>query len=49
MAGATEQLIPRFDPAALAAAIANDGITLMFGVPGHLSAAVGIQGGCRNR
>jgi acyl-CoA synthetase (AMP-forming)/AMP-acid ligase II len=34
MAGATVQLVPRFDPAALVAAIANDGITLMFGVPG---------------
>jgi long-chain acyl-CoA synthetase len=33
MAGATVQLVPRFDPAALVAAIANDGITLMFGVP----------------
>jgi acyl-CoA synthetase (AMP-forming)/AMP-acid ligase II len=33
MAGATVQLVPRFDPAALVSAIANDGITLMFGVP----------------
>jgi long-chain acyl-CoA synthetase len=33
MAGATVQLVPRFDPAALVAAIANDRITLMFGVP----------------
>ena len=33
MAGATVQLVPRFDPGALVAAIANDGITLMFGVP----------------
>jgi acyl-CoA synthetase (AMP-forming)/AMP-acid ligase II len=33
MAGATVQLVPRFDPAALVAAINNDGITLMFGVP----------------
>jgi acyl-CoA synthetase (AMP-forming)/AMP-acid ligase II len=33
MAGATVQLVPRFDPTALVAAIANDGITLMFGVP----------------
>jgi acyl-CoA synthetase (AMP-forming)/AMP-acid ligase II len=33
MAGATVQLVPRFDPAALVAAIANDGITLLFGVP----------------
>jgi acyl-CoA synthetase (AMP-forming)/AMP-acid ligase II len=33
MVGATVQLVPRFDPAALVAAIANDGITLMFGVP----------------
>jgi acyl-CoA synthetase (AMP-forming)/AMP-acid ligase II len=33
MAGATVQLVPRFDPAALVAAIANDGIRLMFGVP----------------
>jgi acyl-CoA synthetase (AMP-forming)/AMP-acid ligase II len=33
MAGATVELVPRFDPAALVAAIANDGITLMFGVP----------------
>src|SRR5215470_14991441 len=30
MAGATVQLVPRYDPAALASAIANDGITLMF-------------------
>src|SRR5215472_11672367 len=33
MAGAAVQLVPRFDPAALVSAIANDGITLMFGVP----------------
>ena len=33
MVGAIVQLVPRFDPAALVAAIANDGITLMFGVP----------------
>jgi long-chain acyl-CoA synthetase len=33
MVGTTVQLVPRFDPAALVAAIANDGITLMFGVP----------------
>jgi long-chain acyl-CoA synthetase len=33
MSGATVHLVPRFDPAALVAAIANDGITLMFGVP----------------
>jgi acyl-CoA synthetase (AMP-forming)/AMP-acid ligase II len=33
MAGATVQLVPRFDPAALVSAIANDGITHMFGVP----------------
>jgi acyl-CoA synthetase (AMP-forming)/AMP-acid ligase II len=33
MVGATVQLVPRFDPAALVAAIANDGITLMSGVP----------------
>jgi acyl-CoA synthetase (AMP-forming)/AMP-acid ligase II len=33
VAGATVQLVPRFDPAALVAAIANNGITLMFGVP----------------
>ena len=33
MAGASVQLVPRFDPAALVAAIVNDGITLMFGVP----------------
>jgi acyl-CoA synthetase (AMP-forming)/AMP-acid ligase II len=33
MVGATVQLVPRFDPAALVAAIANDGITLVFGVP----------------
>jgi long-chain acyl-CoA synthetase len=33
MAGATVQLVPRFDPAALVSAIADDGITLMFGVP----------------
>jgi long-chain acyl-CoA synthetase len=33
MVGATVQLVPRFDTAALVSAIANDGITLMFGVP----------------
>jgi long-chain acyl-CoA synthetase len=33
MVGATVELVPRFDPAALVTAIANDGITLMFGVP----------------
>jgi acyl-CoA synthetase (AMP-forming)/AMP-acid ligase II len=33
MAGATVQLVPRFDPAALVAAIVNDGVTLIFGVP----------------
>ncbi len=33
MAGATVQLVSRFDPAALVAAIVDDGITLMFGVP----------------
>src|SRR5215468_8404458 len=33
MAGATVQLVPRFDPAALVAAIANGGVTLLFGVP----------------
>jgi acyl-CoA synthetase (AMP-forming)/AMP-acid ligase II len=29
----TVQLVPRYDPAALASAIANDGITHLFGVP----------------
>jgi acyl-CoA synthetase (AMP-forming)/AMP-acid ligase II len=33
MAGAAVMLVPRFDPAALVAAITNDGITLLFGVP----------------
>ena len=33
MAGATVQLVPRYDPAALVSAIANDGITHVFGVP----------------
>jgi long-chain acyl-CoA synthetase len=33
MAGATVQLVPRYDPAALISAIADGGITLMFGVP----------------
>jgi acyl-CoA synthetase (AMP-forming)/AMP-acid ligase II len=33
MVGATVQLVPRYDPAALISAIANDGITLLFGVP----------------
>jgi long-chain acyl-CoA synthetase len=33
MVGATVQLVPRFDPAALVSAIVNDGITLIFGVP----------------
>jgi long-chain acyl-CoA synthetase len=32
MAGATVQLVPRYDPAALVCAIAN-GVTLLFGVP----------------
>jgi long-chain acyl-CoA synthetase len=33
MAGATVQLVPRFDPAELVSAIANDGLTHIFGVP----------------
>ena len=33
MVGATVQLVPRYDLAALVSAIANDGITLLFGVP----------------
>src|SRR5215469_6027351 len=33
MAGASVQLVSRFDPAALVSAIVDDGITLMFGVP----------------
>src|SRR5215831_13714479 len=33
MVGATVRLVPRFDPAALVNAFANDGITLLFGVP----------------
>ena len=33
MVGATVQLVPRYDPAALVSAIASDGITQMFGVP----------------
>jgi acyl-CoA synthetase (AMP-forming)/AMP-acid ligase II len=33
MVGATVQLVPRYDPAALVSAIVNDGITLIFGVP----------------
>jgi acyl-CoA synthetase (AMP-forming)/AMP-acid ligase II len=33
MFGCTVQIAPRYDPAALAAAIAEDGITLLFGVP----------------
>jgi len=33
MVGATVQLVPRYDPAALVSAIVNDGITLVFGVP----------------
>jgi acyl-CoA synthetase (AMP-forming)/AMP-acid ligase II len=33
MVGATVQLVPRYDPAALVSAIANDGVTLLFGVP----------------
>jgi acyl-CoA synthetase (AMP-forming)/AMP-acid ligase II len=31
--GCTVQLVPRYDPAALATAIADNGITLLFGVP----------------
>jgi long-chain acyl-CoA synthetase len=33
MAGATAHLVPKYDPAALARAIAEDGITDLFGVP----------------
>jgi long-chain acyl-CoA synthetase len=33
MIGATVQLVPRYDPAALVSAIANDDVTLFFGVP----------------
>jgi acyl-CoA synthetase (AMP-forming)/AMP-acid ligase II len=33
MFGCTVQIVPRYDPAALASAIAEDGITLLFGVP----------------
>jgi len=33
MVGATVQLVPRYDPAALVSAIANDRVTLIFGVP----------------
>ena len=33
MVGATVHLAPRYDPASLLSAIADDGITLMFGVP----------------
>jgi long-chain acyl-CoA synthetase len=33
MVGATVQLVPRFDPAELVSAIANDGLTHIFGVP----------------
>ena len=33
MAGAAVQLVPRFDPAELLSAIANDGLTHIFGVP----------------
>jgi acyl-CoA synthetase (AMP-forming)/AMP-acid ligase II len=50
MAGATVHLVPCFDPAALVSAIANDGITLMFGVPAtyqrllEYKAVAGIEG-----
>ena len=49
MAGATVQLVPRFDPAALVSSIVNDGITLIFGVPAtyqrllEYKAAAGIE------
>jgi acyl-CoA synthetase (AMP-forming)/AMP-acid ligase II len=33
MGGATAQLVPRYDPAALAKAIAEDGVTILCGVP----------------
>jgi acyl-CoA synthetase (AMP-forming)/AMP-acid ligase II len=33
MVGATVQLVPRYDPAALVSAMVNDGITMIFGVP----------------
>jgi long-chain acyl-CoA synthetase len=33
MFGCTVQLVPRYDPAALVSAIADEGITLLFGVP----------------
>ena len=31
--GCTVQIVPRYDPAALVSAVADDGITLLFGVP----------------
>ena len=49
MAGATVQLVPRFDPARLVSSIVNDGITLIFGVPAtyqrllEYKAAAGIE------
>jgi long-chain acyl-CoA synthetase len=33
MFGSTVQIVPRYDPAALVSAIADDGITMLFGVP----------------
>jgi len=33
MFGCTVQIVPRYDPAALVSAVADDGITLLFGVP----------------
>jgi len=33
MFGCTVQIVPRYDPAALVSAIADDGITMLFGVP----------------
>jgi acyl-CoA synthetase (AMP-forming)/AMP-acid ligase II len=49
MVGATVQLVPRYDPAALVSAIVNDGISLIFGVPAtyqrllEYKAVVGIE------
>ncbi len=49
MHGATLHVVPKADPAALAKAIADEGITTLFGVPRHLSAPARIQGGAGAR
>jgi len=48
MVGGTVRMVSKYDPAATAKAIADEGVTILNGVP-HLSTLAGIQGrvGCR--